>query len=283
MKRVPLRSILWLFIVTRLLLIMVTYIGYILLTAEKYSSTPVDTVALFTSWNHWDAANYVRIAQYGYQTRFDYAFFPLFPLLISAISHFLGSWSYLAVGMILSNGALLGAMIILYQLATDAMGEQVAYRTLIYLCIFPTAFFFFTAYNESLFVLLALGTFLALRRRRWWLAGLLGLFAALTRSAGILLTVPYLYEFWITRESMITSKKNTILAILPIILIPLGTGLYSIYSWQTTGDPFVFASVQIHWARHLSWPWQGIWQTSFELFWNQPFGSFNQVHDLLDL
>lgn len=283
MKRVPLWSILWLFIVTRLLLIIVTYFGYILLTAEKYSNTPVDRVALFTSWNHWDAANYVRIAQYGYQTRFDYAFFPLLPLLISTISHVLGNWSYLAVGTVLSNGALLGAMVMLYQLAADAMGEQVAYRTLIYLCIFPTAFFFFAAYNESLFLLLVLGSFLALRRQRWWLAGLLGLLAALTRSAGILLVVPYLYELWRARESITVTRKNAILAVLPVILIPLGTGLYSIYSWQTTGDPLVFASVQIHWARHLSWPWQGIWQTFFELFWNQPFGSFNQAHVILDL
>ncbi|HEY4035044.1 MAG TPA: hypothetical protein VGL94_13875, partial [Ktedonobacteraceae bacterium] len=32
-----------------------------------------------------------------------------------------------------------------------------------------------------------------------------------------------------------------------------------------------------------SWPWRGIWQNIFELFWNQPFGSFNEVHVLLDL
>ncbi len=50
-----------------------------------------------------------------------------------------------------------------------------------------------------------------------------------------------------------------------------------------TGNPLIFASVQYHWARHLSWPWVGIWQALFEFFWNQPFGSFNEVHVLLDL
>src|SRR6266480_1614665 len=179
MKRAPVRDIIWLFVATRLILVMVTYVGYILLTAPKYSSNPVDIVGILASWNHWDAANYVRIAQFGYQAPYDVAFFPLFPLLVRIIAFPLGSWSYLPVGMLLSNAALLGAMFVLYQLAVEHGGEEVAGRSLLYLCIFPTAFFFFAAYNESLFLLLITGAFLALRRQRWWLAGLLGFFATL--------------------------------------------------------------------------------------------------------
>src|SRR5437763_5717102 len=186
-KRAPVRDILWLFIVTRLLLFFITYVMYILLTSKNYTSTSVDTVALFTSWNHWDAANYTRIAQYGYQSVFDLAFFPLFPFLIACISHVLGSWSYLLVGTILSNAALLGALWVIYNIVAKRMDGKIAHKTLLYLCIFPTAFFFFAAYNESLYLLLAAGTFLALEHERWWLAGFLGLLAALTRSIGIFL------------------------------------------------------------------------------------------------
>src|SRR5919109_5683544 len=172
MKRAPIRDILWLFTGTRLVLLMVTYFAYILLTAPKYSSTPVDTAALFSSWNHWDAANYVRIAQFGYtQLPYDLAFFPLFPLLIAALAYPIGgSWSYLLAGTLISNAALLGALFVIYQLAVDIAGDQVARRTLLYLCIFPTAFYFFAAYTESLFLLLTAGAFLALRRRRWFIA-----------------------------------------------------------------------------------------------------------------
>ena len=289
MKRPPLRDILGLFVASRFLLVMVTYFGYILLTAPKYSSLPVDATALFTSWNHWDAANYVRIAQYGYQTPFDFAFFPLFPLLISALAYPLayplafGSWSYIAMGMIISNLALLGALFILYQLAADIGGDQVARRTLLYLCIFPTAFFFFTSYNESLFLLLASGSFLALRRQKWWLAGLLGFLTALTRNAGPILAIPYLYELWLARESILATRKNAVLGILPIVLIPLGTVLYCIYCWKVTGNPLAWATVQYHWSRVFTWPWRGIWQALYELVWNQPFGSFNQAHIILDL
>jgi Gpi18-like mannosyltransferase len=123
MKRAPVRDILWLFVVTRLVLVAVTYLGYILLTAPKYSNKPVDVIAILASWNHWDAANYVRIAQFGYQTPFDVAFFPLFPLLIKICAYVLGSWSYLLVGTIISNASLLGALFVFYQLSVDAGGE----------------------------------------------------------------------------------------------------------------------------------------------------------------
>jgi hypothetical protein len=283
MKRIPLRTIVWLFLLTRAMLLLVTYFGSILLTQPKFSRAQTDVATLLASWNRWDAANYVRIAHYGYQTRFDVAFFPLFPLLISGIAHILGNWSYLLVGMLLSNAALLGALFVLYQLAAEATDDSTALRAVLYLCIFPTALYFFTAYNESLFLLLVMGAYLAMRRQHWEVAGLLGLLAALTRSAGILLVVPYLYEVWVSRERVMANRFALMRGMLPIVLIPLGTLIYSLYCWHIRGDPFAFASLQYHWGRHLSWPWQGLWDGLFHLFWNQPFGSANEAHVLLDL
>ncbi|GER85863.1 hypothetical protein KDW_00250 [Dictyobacter vulcani] len=282
MKRAPTRDILWLFLATRLLLVLVTYFGYILLTQDKYSGAPVAFSTFLNGWNQWDAKIYVHIAQFGYQPPYDLAFFPLFSLLIAIPGHVLGDWSYLPLGMLISNAALLASLFVLYHLAADSGGDQVARRSILYLCIFPTAFFFFTAYNESLFLFLSSGTLLALRRQKWWLAGVLGLLAALTRSAGIMLTAPYLYELWLARERIMIDKKKLLLSSLPILLIPLGMVLYSIYCWTLTGNFLTFVSVQAHWSRQTSWPWQGFIQTIFELFWHQPFGSFNQVHILID-
>ena len=276
-------DIVLLFIATRVALIAITYFGYILLTASQYSSAPVNTSALFNTWNHWDAVHYIRIAQYGYQTQADLAFFPLFPLLISCISHVLGSWSYLLVGTLLSNGALLVALFLLYQLVQETVGEQVARRTILYLCIFPTAFFFFAAYNESLFLVFVLGTFLAMRRQRWWLAGILGFFAALTRSAGILLVLPFLYEVWQARGERIRASLLSLIGkMIPVVLIPMGTLLYSIYCWLIVRNPLAFVTVQDDYGRHLAWPWQGLWQGVTALLFAQPFGSANQAHLLLD-
>ena len=292
MKRAPISDIIWLFVVTRLLLVLVTYIGFILFPVlpHVYPVSPVDITALLTSWNHWDAANYTRIAQFGYQTIYDTAFFPLFPLLIKGIAFLFGNNGYIVIGMLLSNLALLGALFVLYQIASDILGEQVGRRTLLYLCIFPTAFFFFAAYNESLFLFLTVSSFLAMRRQKWWLAGILGLFAALTRSAGLLLVIPFLYELWITRDNLTTSDQNVstkflsmMLRILPLFLIPLGTLLYCFYCWKLFHNPLAFAAVQSHWDRHMTWPWVGIWTTLRELLLIQPFGSFFEVHLLLDL
>lgn len=282
MKRPPYRDIVGLFIASRFLLVMVTYFGYILLTAPKYSSAPVDLTGLFSSWNHWDAANYVRIAQYGYQTVYDTAFFPLFPLLISILAYPFGSWGYIAAGMLISNLAFLGALFVLYQLAADVAGEHAARRTLLYLAIFPTAFYFFAAYNESLFILLAAGSLLAMRRQQWLIAGLLGCLASLTRSAGPILALPYLYELWLVRDSWRSDIKKILFNLGPIILIPLGIAIYAFYCWKITGNPIAFATVQYHWSRQLSWPWQGFVQSIYELFFHQPFGSFYQAHIILD-
>ena len=283
LQRSSTRDILWLFLLTRVLLILVTYFGYIFLTQEKYSGNPTSIATFLSTWNQWDATRYISIAQHGYQPPYDLAFFPLYPLLIAVVAWPLGEGSYLAVGMLLSNLALLGALFVLYQLAEEISDGQVARRTLLYLCIFPSALFFFSAYNESLFLLLTSGTLLALRRQRWWLAGMLGFLSVLTRSAGLLLSVVFLYELWRNREMVRQSPRTLISALLPIVLLPLGMALFSFYCWKLTGDPIAFATVQIHWSRQFSWPWHGIWQNFFELFWNQPFGSFNEVHVLLDL
>ncbi len=281
LARLPYRYILWLFTMTRVLLILVTYIGVVLLTVPKYSTTPTYIHTLLLAWNHWDASNYVRIAQYGYQYVPDLAFFPLFPACIWLISHIIGN--YLLVGMLLSNLALLGTLPILYQLALDIANEQVARRTLLYLCIFPTAFYLFAAYNESFFLLFSIGAFLAMRRQRWLLAGMCGALAAGTRSAGVLLVLPYLCEWWLARQKNEGMHSAiALLKLVPICLIPVGLLAYSYYCWRTTGNLLMFAAVQSHWDRHTEWPWQGIWQSLYQL-WVLPVGSFYQVHILIDL
>ncbi len=44
----------------------------------------------------------------------------------------------------------------------------------------------------------------------------------------------------------------------------------------------MFVKVQAHWGKHTEWPWQGIWQSLYQLK-VQPIGSFFEVHVLIDL
>src|SRR5262249_29160432 len=58
------------------------------------------------------------------------------------------------------------------------------------------SFILFAPYTESLFLLLSVASLLMARRRQWWLAGLAGGLAALTRQQGLFLIVPLAWEVW---------------------------------------------------------------------------------------
>ncbi len=288
-KPTPIRDILGLFLGTRLLLILATYFSFILFPVPPhvYPELPVNFTGLLRSWNRWDSLQYLQIAQHGYQSIHYTAFFPLYPLLLRGLAFLFGDRWYTLATLLLSNLAFFGVLYILYQIATDVLGERVGRRTILYLCIFPTAIFFFAGYNESLFLFFSCSSIFAMRHRRWVLAGLLGLLAALTRSAGVLLVVPYLCELWVSREEshpkLFEQVKGLFPRALSILLIPLGTSLYMLYCWRLFHDPLAFATAQKDWGRVFTLPWSGIGGAFWQLFYRQHFGSFFEAHLLLDL
>src|SRR5579859_156238 len=288
-KPVPVRDMFWLFLGTRVLLVVGTYLSFILfpVPAHVYPQTPVDMTGLLLSWKHWDAIDYIQIAQSGYQNVLQTAFFPLFPILVKSVALLFLNHAYTLAAMLVSNLALFGALYVLYQIAADALGEAVGRRAMLYLCIFPTAFFFFAAYNESLFLFLTASALYSLRHQKWLLAGGLGALAALTRSAGVLLVLPFLYELWIARDlsrpGLMKQVVGLIPKALPIVLIPLGTLLYCFYCWKYFGNAFSFAAVEKSWGRPFTLPWVGLLDGLRQIFVIQPFGSFMEVHTLIDL
>ncbi len=160
----------------------------------------------------WDAAWYLTIAHYGYLpelgpfTAQRAAFFPLYPLLIWAVS-LVGMAGALA-GVLISLAALLGALYALHRLTTlelssgyllPAMTQRVrntiadrdvARLALAITAFGPMAFFLSADYSESLYLALSIGVFLQARRGRWMWVGVLGGLAAATRSTGVLLVLP---------------------------------------------------------------------------------------------
>src|SRR5258708_39756703 len=105
MKRAPASDIIWLFVATRLLLVMGTFFVFILFPVPPhvYPSTPVVIMGLLTSWNHWDAANYTRIPQFVYDRINATTFYPLFPMLINSLAFLLCIQGYVALRMTLTN------------------------------------------------------------------------------------------------------------------------------------------------------------------------------------
>ena len=153
---------------------------------------------LLGPWQRFDTQHYLRIARNGYAAEADSVFPPLYPLAIRAVGGLMGGspTANLAAAIVLSNLACLGLLILLHRVVTAELGPEYATRTLIYFVLFPTGFFLFAAYSESIFLLLALGSLWAARNGRFWLAGVLGFLAALTRLTGWILVVPLVYELW---------------------------------------------------------------------------------------
>jgi len=113
--------------------------------------------------------------------------------------------------------------------------------------------------------MLTVASFYYMRERKWWLAGGFGFLAALTRVEGILIAVPFLIEWWnahavVLRQSN-EERKEVLLRLVPVVLIPLGLLLYMAYLWVLNGDPLAFSHVQFHWNRQLAPPWTSIYNS----------------------
>jgi hypothetical protein len=132
-------------------------------------------------------------------------------------------------------------------------GEAVAHRAVLYMAVFPTSFFSFAPYSESLFLMLSIASIYYMREERWWLAGIIGGLAAGTRILGVLLVIPFAIEYFRAHESNLRRFRQTVLA---GALIPAGLGAYMLYLYGLTGDALAFLRSEEGWNRSTMWPWQ---------------------------
>jgi Gpi18-like mannosyltransferase len=277
------------FLVTRVIFLLLTYFGLVLFTVPNYSMRVLSPIDFLYSWSHWDVHRYTTIASQGYVTPEYAAFFPLFPFLEHVVSLVIGN--VIMAGMLISNIAFLGTLIVLYRLVEVEFDGDTAGRATLYLAVFPTALFFFAAYNESLFLFLMLSSFYAMRRGLWWPAGLFGGLATLTRSLGLLLLVAFLYEFvrqvlpqvrlaW--RERRHWQALKPLSNLLASLLIPLGLGIYAYYLSQRFNDPLAFSHAETHWRVGPFPPWYAPYEAVKSISILSPY-TFSTVHNIIDL
>lgn len=212
--------------------------------------------SLFNGWANMDAGWYLSIAQHGYAHRYSEAFFPLYPLLVRLVVG-IDIVGYLPGGIALSLACFIAAVMLLYKLTADLLGERLAFWTVTFLSIAPTSFFFQAIYTESLFLLLSVALFFFSQRRRWLLAGLMGLLATLTRSTGVVLAVP-LVLFYL--QSIDWQWRRIRIGMASVLLVPCGLFLYMAYLWHARDDPLLFAHVESQWHRYLAPPYITVWR-----------------------
>ena len=202
-------------------------------------------------WKRWDGLHYVNLAELGYSGYVEdgknlfLVFFPLYPWLMRVISLITGNT--MAAGLLISFVCYSAGCVFLYKLAALELGRGAAKRTVLFLSVYPYAFFFGGIMTESLFLLTTAGGLWAIRRHRWWQAGVWGLLAAMTRMHGILLIGAAGAELI---EHMGRFDWKTIARKLPALLLPaMGTLVYLALNWSVTGNPFAFTVMQQHWSQ----------------------------------
>jgi hypothetical protein len=170
---------------------------YISIALGGYDDPKVPHLTPFGSTTYWQDGMLIGGNRYnGESLSLNYAFFPLYPWAmwvfvqpLKLIGLNLTATATLAGVIVSALGALL-AMLSLYDLTSDSLGDEGAMRAAFYLLIFPTGFFLVQVYTEGLFVGLAFSCLAMLRRGKWLPAAILGAAATLTRAVGVALVIP---------------------------------------------------------------------------------------------
>lgn len=213
---------------------------------RPYMGVTPETNPWLAVWQRWDVLHYQAIAERGYQA-FETSLFtpPLYPVLIRLVSLPLKGNTLLA-GLIVSAVFCAASFITFHRLAQFELGDrQLADRTVFYFAIFPTSFFLFAPYTESLFMLGAVSCLLALRQNKWLVAGAWGMLAACSRLTGMIMLFPITWAAWEhwkrTREWK--AWLAPALTLFAAILFPL-------YSWlglrKSIFAPFEAQSARFH-------------------------------------
>ncbi len=206
----------------------------------------------FTSFERFDALWFLRIASSGYRTGDgSAAFFPLYPLAIRAVSWVMGGHPF-AASLLVSNAATACGLCVVFALTASERSIATARRTVLLVALFPTSFFFFAPYSESLFLLLAATTYWAARSRRWAAAGAAGALAALTRNVGIVLAPALVVEAFHQRAE---GRGSVLPGLGAAVAVGLGALAYLAYWWAKVGDWLAPVDQQANWQRTFSWPW----------------------------
>jgi len=251
------RDVLITFVVTRISIIVIAELASIVIAQRPGTHVAESANPLLAVWGRWDAVHYLDISQRGYYGT-DMAFFPLYPALIHLVGIFVGS--DLIAGLIISNVALFFGLLFFYKLVEHQYTRAVAHRAIFYVSIFPTAVFFSAVYTESLFFALTVASFYYIREHKWVTAGIIGAFAAMTRSEGVLLFVPFAIEVALAAQAagfthFFGHRRRVARIVAGALAIPAGLAAYMAWLWVLRGDPLYFSHVQAHWNRKLAPPW----------------------------
>ena len=235
---------------------------------------------LLGPWQRFDTQRYVRIAREGYVAPDDSHYPPLYPLLIRAGSEPFGGGARarMLAALTVATLASFGLFFLLHGLAVREIGRKQALFAVLSLALFPTGFFLFAGYSESLFLFLALASFASARAGRFGSAGMLGGLASMTRLTGWCLALPLAWEAYVRwrpagpadpREGRRFDDRALLRALAFSAIPVLATAGFLVYR-RSLGFPPLDETFRMYWARTPGVPGQDLVTAARALFFGGP-------------
>lgn len=222
-------------------------LGFLLRKVLGYDESAGEYVSF---WLCTDSQHYMDIARDWYLSDGEWdrlvqlVFLPGYPVVVRLFAYIIGN--ELAAGLFVSALCFAGSGVMLYKLVSLDTGSAAALRTVKFFALSPAAFFFAAPMSESLFVLCTVSCLYLLRRGKLIQGSILGAYAAFTRSPGLILIVPILFE--------LVHKRARPREYLSLIIVPLGFAAYCLINYTVAGDAFKFMEYQsVHWNQQLGW------------------------------
>jgi hypothetical protein len=219
---------------SRLLIFGAAFLGSIFSNSAKI----VSSIPIVNFFSQWDGGWYSQIAVLGYPAgnnplSGNWAFFPLYPFLMRVFGTPLfgimsSDQAVLISGFLISNVLFFVSLFLFYHVTKIIFGKtSFALISTVFFAFWPGALFYSAVYSESLFMTFALGAFYLLEKGQSGKSVVLGFFAALTRSNGFLILVPFVYN------GLQTRKYRT--AIFQAVVIALPYLVFNVYGYFLTG------------------------------------------------
>ncbi|QQR35961.1 hypothetical protein JI749_16755 [Devosia oryziradicis] len=219
----------------------------------------------------WDCGWYVRLSEEGYDpfpvpsmiNAGNWAFFPLYPLLVGALRMATGLPT-----MVVATATSILLSVVAARVAWPLLGREIRAYSLFcaFLLAGPFAVYFTTFYTEVLFLTLTLCVFAALQRRDYLAAGLFAALVSGTRIVGVFIVLAIVLQAWLDHRQRGGTRPGFISAVLkrPDILVaifiaPLGLFTYMAYLHWHIGDALAFSHVQRAWGRATGNPLMYLW------------------------
>jgi hypothetical protein len=218
----------------------------------RFIDGPAQKGSLVSAFARHDGVWYKKIVSDGYfydpDKRSSVAFFPLYPLLATALIRVTGLAPETAL-LIVAHACLAITFVLttVYVHGKTAIPPSLGNYVLLSLGLMPATLFFRMAYSESLFILVSVLALWAMTRR-WPLlvvALIVGL-ATAARPVGVGLLAPFLLYCW---HRLATYRE---FALKTAFLLPIacwGLAAYALYQGICFGEPLAFVKTQSHWGR----------------------------------